>query len=99
MRVSGAEGRNPCRVPVFVVKTARYNLRFWVVDRTPKGFVFEILEGNYLPRLWITEGFLDFGGVDPVVAMKDTGAGFYDETGHEVANWGEIYLESWRADA
>ncbi len=33
------------------------------------------------------------------MAMKDPGAGFYDETGHEVANWGEIYLESWLADA
>lgn len=80
-------------------KTACHNLRFWVINRTSKRFVFEILQGNDLAWLRIPEGFLDFRGVNPIVAVKDAGAGFYDETGHEVANWGEIYLESWLADA
>ena len=57
-------------------------MRIRIVDGGSKRPIAEILEGDDVSWLGITEGFLDFGAVNPFVAVINTGAGSDDEAGH-----------------
>ena len=63
-------------------KSPGHNLAQGVVNGRSERTVLVILEGNDLPWLGITENFLNFAGIDPIVAVKDAGAGFDDDSGH-----------------
>jgi len=53
-----------------------------VVDGGAEEAVPSVLERDDFAGLGVSEGLEDFAGVDPLVAVKDAGAGFDDESGH-----------------
>ena len=56
-------------------KPAGDDLRLRVVDGGAERAVAEVLEGDDVAGLGIAEGFLDLGGIDPLVTVKNARAG------------------------
>ena len=56
-------------------KAAGDDLRMRIVDGGAERAVAEVLEGDDVAGLGIAEGFLDFGGVNPLVTVKNARAG------------------------
>lgn len=54
-----------------------------VVDGGAEGAVAEVFEGDDVAGLGVSEGFFNLGGVDPFVAVEDSGARCNNEAGHE----------------
>ena len=63
-------------------KSARDDLALGVVDRGSERAVPEILDGNDLSGLGIAEYLLNLAGIDPIVAVKDAGAGSDNDSWH-----------------
>ena len=59
-----------------------------VIDRGAERAVAKILEGDHVAGLGVAESFLDLGGVNPLVAVENTGAGSDDEACHGTGIWG-----------
>ena len=53
-----------------------------IVNRASQWSIFEVLKGNDVPGLRVSEGLFDLRGVDPVVAVEDSRAWFDDKSGH-----------------
>ena len=62
-------------------------MRLRIVDGGAERAVAEIFERDHITGLRITESFADFGGVNPLVAVENAGAGSDDETCHGAGIW------------
>ena len=86
-RLADAAGE---KVEIEVLAAARESagddLRLRVVDGRAERAVAKIFERDHITGLRITESFADFGGVNPLVAVENAGAGSYDETCHGAGN-------------
>jgi len=75
-----------------------HDLGVRIVDCDAEGTVFKVFERHEIPRDWLAKGFLDLRGIDPLVAMKDTRAGFDDKAGHGGRKGqGRDEIKTWRA--
>ena len=63
-------------------KTPGNDLGKRVVDGATEEAVLAVLEGNHIAGGGFAEGFENFTGVNPVVAVEEAGAGTNDEAGH-----------------
>ena len=59
-------------------KSARHNLRLGIVNGAADQFVASVLERDHVAVLRFAKNFQDFTGKDPVVAVKNSRAGFDD---------------------
>ena len=71
-----------------VGEKAGADLRFGIVNGAAERLSAHILQAHHISRLRITGAFLDFGGIDPHVTVKEACAGLDDECGHEqLSKW------------
>jgi phosphoribosylaminoimidazole-succinocarboxamide synthase len=67
-------------------KAARHNLRFRIPNRAPQHPIASIFNGDYVAVSRFAENFQHFGRINPVVAMRDSGARSDDNSSHRRIN-------------
>ena len=63
-------------------KAAGDDLGLWIIDGGAEWAVAEVLERDDIAGFRIAEGFLNFGGIDPLVTVKNASAWGNDNTCH-----------------
>jgi len=64
-------------------ETPRDDLGFRIVNRASNQTVASVLERDNVAIRRVSENFQDFAGKDPVVSVKNSRAGFDDQSSHD----------------